>query len=316
MGNHTVGSGTMTASVVGSTNNGVAADANGLVISGDLGTATTSAIAANESAYNIAASINAIQSQTGVEAKAQTTATLSGLTAGGTISFNLAGKNVGSAVAVSASIGSPNDLQALADAINAQAATTGITATASGGTVTLENNEGYDIALDTFALSGANNDSINITGSSGNAATLTEGGNVDGVVGGALTMQSSSTFSIDAVDGSIAAANSSTLSNIASVDVGTQTGANSAIDTIDAALAFVDSSRGDLGAIQNRLSSTIANLSNASENISAARSRILDADFASETAELTKGQILQQAGVAMLTQANSAPQTALSLLQG
>jgi flagellin len=71
-----------------------------------------------------------------------------------------------------------------------------------------------------------------------------------------------------------------------------------------------------LGAIQNRFESTIANLQNVSENVSAARSRILDADFAAETAALTKAQIMQQAGVAMLAQANQLPQTVLSLLQG
>jgi flagellin len=70
-----------------------------------------------------------------------------------------------------------------------------------------------------------------------------------------------------------------------------------------------------MGAVQNRLESTIANLSSVSENVSAARSRIQDADFAAETANLTRTQILQQAGVAMLSQANSQPQMVLSLLQ-
>jgi len=77
----------------------------------------------------------------------------------------------------------------------------------------------------------------------------------------------------------------------------------------------VDGFRADLGAIQNRFSSTIANLSTTTENLSAARSRILDTDFAAETAELTRVQILQQAGIAMLAQANAAPQGILALLQ-
>lgn len=86
------------------------------------------------------------------------------------------------------------------------------------------------------------------------------------------------------------------------------------LTSIDAAIATVDSARGTLGAVQNRFESTIANLSNIAENVSAARSRILDADVAAETSAMTKYNILQQAGVATLAQANQAPQLALSLL--
>lgn len=99
-----------------------------------------------------------------------------------------------------------------------------------------------------------------------------------------------------------------------SVDISTRTGAETAMKRIDAAIASIDSNRGDLGAIQNRFESTIANLQNISENISAARSRILDADIAQETSNMTKQNILQQAGVSILAQANQAPQLALSLL--
>jgi flagellin len=86
------------------------------------------------------------------------------------------------------------------------------------------------------------------------------------------------------------------------------------LSAIDGAIADVDSARGSLGAVQNRFESTIANLSNISENVSAARSRILDADIAQETSNMTKYNILQQAGVSILAQANQAPQLALSLL--
>jgi flagellin len=89
----------------------------------------------------------------------------------------------------------------------------------------------------------------------------------------------------------------------------------SVIDIIDKAIGEIDSKRADLGAVQNRFSATIDNLANAIENQSAARSRILDADFAQETANLSRAQILQQAGTAMLSQANQAPQSVLSLLQ-
>ncbi len=101
---------------------------------------------------------------------------------------------------------------------------------------------------------------------------------------------------------------------VAAVDISDQTGADTAIGTIDIAIGRVDTIRGNLGAIQNRFESTIANLSNVSENLAASRSRILDADIAQETSEMTKNNILQQAGVSILAQANQNPQLALSLL--
>ncbi|MEY2908158.1 MAG: hypothetical protein RLZZ602_681, partial [Pseudomonadota bacterium] len=98
-------------------------------------------------------------------------------------------------------------------------------------------------------------------------------------------------------------------------DISTVTGANDALEIIDAALTQLDSQRADLGAVQNRFESVIANLSNVSENSAAARSRIRDADFAAETAELARAQILQQAGISVLAQANAQPQNVLALLQ-
>jgi flagellin len=99
-------------------------------------------------------------------------------------------------------------------------------------------------------------------------------------------------------------------------DVLSVAGANSAIQSVDAALTSVSTLRSTLGAIQNRFQSVINSLQAVSENLSASRSRILDTDFASETASLTRAQILQQAGTAMVAQANSAPQNVLSLLRG
>ena len=103
--------------------------------------------------------------------------------------------------------------------------------------------------------------------------------------------------------------------SVSSVDISDTSGANTAISIIDAALTKIDTVRGGLGAVQNRFESTIANLQSVSENVSAARSRIMDADFAAETANLTKAQVLQQAGIAMLAQANMIPQSVLTLLQ-
>lgn len=103
--------------------------------------------------------------------------------------------------------------------------------------------------------------------------------------------------------------------SIAGVSIATAAGAQKAIDVIDGALEQINASRSDLGAISNRLDFTVSNLSNISEKTSAARSRIMDADFASETANLSRAQVLQQASQAMLAQANARPQQVLSLLQ-
>lgn len=101
---------------------------------------------------------------------------------------------------------------------------------------------------------------------------------------------------------------------IAQLSISSVSGASAALASIDSAIKTIDSTRADLGALQNRFQSTIRNLSNIVENVSAARSRIRDTDFAKETAELTRSQILQQASTTILSQANQRPQAALSLL--
>ncbi|WP_031571413.1 flagellin [Rheinheimera texasensis] len=101
---------------------------------------------------------------------------------------------------------------------------------------------------------------------------------------------------------------------LASLSISSVTGASTALASIDSAIKTIDGKRADLGALQNRFQSTIRNLSNIVENVSAARSRIRDTDFAKETAELTRSQILQQASTTILSQANQRPQSALSLL--
>jgi len=101
---------------------------------------------------------------------------------------------------------------------------------------------------------------------------------------------------------------------IEALTVGQPGTASAALVAIDKAISIIGSSRADLGAIQNRFQSTIRNLSNISENVAAARSRIMDTDFAAETAELTRNQIIQQASTTILGQANQRPQAALSLL--
>ncbi|APP80818.1 flagellin [Xanthomonas hortorum] len=111
------------------------------------------------------------------------------------------------------------------------------------------------------------------------------------------------------------AASGSTASTLSSLDISTFSGAQKALEIVDKALTSVNSSRADMGAVKNRFTSTIANLAATSENLTASRSRIADTDYAKTTAELTRTQILQQAGTAMLAQAKSVPQNVLSLLQ-
>ncbi len=106
------------------------------------------------------------------------------------------------------------------------------------------------------------------------------------------------------------------VSGATGIDISTQTKAQDVLGAVDAMLEVVDGKRAELGAVQNRLDSTIRNQANISENVSAARSRIRDADFATETANMTKQNILQQAASSILSQANQRPQSALSLLQG
>ena len=112
-----------------------------------------------------------------------------------------------------------------------------------------------------------------------------------------------------------AAATSQVPKYVTDLDITTFAGAQQALEIVDKALTSVNGSRADLGAIQNRFTSVVANLQTSSENLAASRSRIRDTDFAKETAELTRTQILQQAGTAMLAQANQAPQNVMSLLQ-
>jgi flagellin len=133
---------------------------------------------------------------------------------------------------------------------------------------------------------------------------------------GVLTLESSVTGAgtiQSAASGNMTPSASTT--RISDVDISTVNGANTALSLIDAALTEIDSQRATLGAVQSRFDSVISNLSNVSENSQAARSRIMDADFASETAQLAKSQILQQAGISVLAQANAQPQNVLALLQ-
>jgi flagellin len=135
--------------------------------------------------------------------------------------------------------------------------------------------------------------------------------------GRSFSVSASGTNVLGSATGTSAAASgigTSKLNTVADVNISSQIGANDAISVIDNALAFVDDLRAEFGALQNRFASTINNLQTTAENISDARSRIQDADFAQETGNLSRAQILQQAGTAMLAQANQSQQSVLQLL--
>lgn len=171
----------------------------------------------------------------------------------------------------------------------------------------------------------AGQDSIKPNGGSGSMPTGITAGTYNGTDGtyaeldtrGTITLDSSKQYTITGTNPSNAGLGSAsaTLNTISGVDISTVAGANNAISLLDGALNQVDSIRAQLGALQNRFQYTIQNLQTTSTNLSAARSRIRDTNFAAETANLTQAQVLQQAGTAMLKQANAQPQSVLALLQ-
>ncbi len=299
---------------------------------------STATIGADASANTIAAAVNAESASTGITATATSVATLSGLSASGTVTFDLSGQNA-AAVSVSATVtgtnGAGGDLSALASVINDQTGNTGVSAAISSDTneLVLTNSDGYDIKIANFTHSATASESIEVSGGIGAAVTLVDDGAGDRdstVVGGTVKFSANAEFQVasditgtaEAVGGGASlfatdagAANVSSLSAVNTMDISTKAGANVAIEIATAALSQIDEARGSLGAVQSRFESTISNLSSVSENVSAARSRVRDADFATETASLARGQILQQAGMSMLAQANAANQNVLSLLQ-
>jgi flagellin len=179
-----------------------------------------------------------------------------------------------------------------------------------------------------FTIQVGDRDAVSITGEFADASEFVDAINsqASGVFAqfdsetNSLTIDSAEEITIGGTDANLAAEFDVTNAladsgNLDSVDISTVAGANDSILRIDSALNAVNGLRGELGAIQNRFESTIANLSTSVENLSASNSRILDADFAAETANLAKSQVLQQAGISVLAQANARPQQVLSLLQ-
>jgi flagellin len=270
-----------------------------------------SAIAGN--AKDIAAAINSA-GISGVSATAQAT-TVTGtyttaVTAAGTAQLTINGIQMGVAVT---GVQATDVANALA-AINSNSAATGVTATNVGGVLKLTAADGRNITT-AFAVGTSTGSALSDLGLGGVGATtfssynLSYTGTAPLVIGGSVNAATTTGL-----------ANGSTPSQatgtaISNVDVTNVNNANATLTSVDAALSQVDTIRAALGAYQNRFQSAINSIQTTAENLTASRSRIQDADFAAETANLTKAQILQQAGTAMVAQANSAPQNVLSLLK-
>lgn len=190
----------------------------------------------------------------------------------------------------------------------------GYTATSGTGTLDITKADGSNIVLVEGGSDSDASEGLTADGST-TAATTTLYGSVEvtSVNEDALVIAGTNPGNAGLTVGTTTAALAGT--TIANTDISTVAGANAAIASVDSALTSINTSRASLGAIQNRFESIVSSIETSVENLSSARSRIRDADFASETATLTRNQILQQAGVSILSQANSLPQLALSLLQ-
>jgi flagellin len=231
------------------------------------------------------------------------------------------GANVGETITVSAivnaqstALGTSNVATTTGAAISATGAITAGDVTVNGtsiGAVAAGSSpavQAGNIATAVNAISGTTNVYATVVNSTQLVLTNSSGGAVTLVVGGTATLANTGLAS-----GTQASA---ATTGFATLSLTSVAGADTAITQMDAALAAVNTARATLGAVQNRFSSTVANVQTAAENLSASRSRIQDADFATETANLTRAQILQQAGTAMLAQANALPNNVLTLLKG
>lgn len=287
--------------------------ADGIQINGvDLGAVT------GTSAADKAFAINSISGQTGVTAAATTTIQYEVIISQIAVetNFTINGLSIDFTSGTA-----PVSLDDVVSTINTSGIQ-GIVATAdnatgriiltsqSGGDITIFSATGdvfNDTAGATVNTNGATqftHGSITLTGEAGKDVTITSNANSEAAKDTALTKLGLVDF------GGSASAIGTGLSVL------TVSNSENTIKRVDAALKQVSESRAQLGAVQNRLASTISNLANVSQNLSASKSRIVDADFAAETSKLSKAQILQQAGTAMLAQANASTQNVLSLLQG
>ncbi len=259
-----------------------------------------SGLAAGDSMTDVISAINDVFSTSDIVASAETTTGSGDLTyasSGSTQSISLNGVNI--------VIGAGASVDDVVSAINSASDASGVSATNNGGSVVLAS-DGRDIEFVDGATNGGADilggdedffSGIVFSGDVGDTISLT--GSFDNTAGVSGLTTIGATFADEVLNG---------------VNVLTASNSNDALRTIDFALQQVSNLRSEFGAIQNRLESTIANLQVGAENFAAARSRILDADFAQEMARFTRAQVLQQAGISQVAQANSLPQLVLGLL--
>ncbi|MBM4057689.1 MAG: flagellin [Deltaproteobacteria bacterium] len=347
--NTATGAGTMSAAVLSTpatlTANNLAAQT--LNVTGTNGTANVT-LTAGQSARAVAEAVNLQNGATNVGARAETALqfTLGASLIPVNVSFTLAGDksggqttlaNITDRTTITAQVESSNDLSALAAAINEQTAKTGIQARIGDNKsqLIIFADDGRDVVLSGFTgsnatatvnatIQGLGANSLETTPSipyvnSGASIALAGNGSAAARVGGFLKFESTSGVNITTTVATslFAAANAnSTLFDVANISVGDVDAASGAISILDGAIQQVNDLRATLGATQNRLQSTIANLESSSENLQFSNARIRDVDVAMESSELARAQVLMQAGVSVLAQANQQPQMALKLLGG
>ncbi len=266
----------------------------------------------------IASQINAagIEGVLGAEAVNEQTFAVAGVTAVAANSYNLSIEDEsGNSTGIFASeVNTAVSVQEIAGAINGKSGETGVTASLNDDAtqITLTSDDGSTYSIKSVMNDGTNDSAV----AAGEAFAFASTAVQEQV--GQVQIRTSDTLEVTDSGTVIGGSQSYQIDrdeNLGDVKVDTVSNANNAIYSVDAALDSINSLRGELGAVQNRFDSTIANLATSSENLSAANSRILDADFAAETAKLSKSQVLQQAGISVLAQANARPQQVLSLLQ-
>lgn len=290
-----------------------------LAIAGYVGSANITT-ADNDSAKKTASMINDQAAATGVTAVARTDLTLD-FAATGSYGLKIQSDNA-TAQTITFTLTAVTGKDALsvaATAINDQSSKTGVTAVVnSAGTgLTLTNATGNDISIDSVSgnAGDANVTKLDATGTASGALVALTTAGTSSTTSGFIELDSQKSFAVTATTANSLASSTSTLNTVAGLDVTTVANSTQAIKTVDSALNMINSERAKFGALQSRFESTIANLQTNAENTSASRSRIQDADFASETANLSRAQILQQAGTAMVAQANQLPQGVLALLR-
>ena len=300
-----------------------------LAINGSLGSKNIT-VTANDSAKITADAINLQTQSTGVTATARSEAQVTFGTAGA-YSLTLRSDNSTNetvSFSISATTGA-DGLSNAVSAINEKSSKTGIVAqlNSAGTGIVLSNTSGNNILVGDGGATNAGvttvqklaRDTTGAVITAGATQALANGTEADAVVtGGYITLDSDKSYSTNATTTTALGATgvtASTLRKVSDLDVTSFNNATDALKTVDSALGFINGERAKLGALQSRFETSINNLQVTSENLSSSRSRILDADFAAETANLSRAQILQQAGTAMVAQANQLPQGVLALLR-